>query len=262
MSEAKIDDGSVYFEIIGEGKPLVLICGITGSIEYYWQALLPELSAHYQVIAFDSRGMGKTKYPDKSFTIEQIADDVSNLLDHLGIEKASFFGHSMGSAVSQAFASKYPNRIEKMILCNTFSKLTSRNRTVVEGILDLLDENVPQKKIFWSQMPWMFSEAYLSNDQVKEKLKAFYAERKLCSIGLRRQIESLLIFDSEKWLGNLDVKTLVISSADDIMFPPEKGEQMAKKIKCARYVIIEGGHASPMERAPQLVTLIKDFLGK
>src|SRR3989338_5960245 len=106
MGFAKTDGGSVYFEIYGEGKPLVLICGITGSIDYYWQAMLPELTRNFQVIVFDSRGMGKTEYSSKNFLIESIANDIFFLLDHLGIEKASLFGHSMGSCVAQVFAHK------------------------------------------------------------------------------------------------------------------------------------------------------------
>ncbi len=261
MGEAKTDDGTLYFEICGEGKPLVLICGLTGSVDYYWHTLIVDLSAHFQVIMFDARGVGKTKYSQNGFLIEHIAEDVAHLLDHLGIEKATIFGHSMGSAVAQEFARKFPNRLDGMILCNTFAKLNSRDCIVIEGILSLLEEKIPMKKIFWSLMPWIYSDKHLDNDDRKQKLKQFYEQRVISSLGFKHQIEALLVFDSNEWLNKIDSKTMVISSKEDIMIPPHLGEELAEKIKNTKYVLIDGGHAAHIEQPELVISLIKDFIG-
>ncbi len=256
---AKTDDSSVYFEIYGEGKPLVLVCGLTGSVDYYWQAILPELARNFQVIVFDSRGMGKTQYTNKNFLIEGITNDIFFLLDHLGIEKVSLFGQSMGASVTQTFARKYPQRVENIILCNGFHQLNQKDRIMLEGVLSLLEEKVPVQKLFYLLMPWIFSEKFLSNTQTRNKLKEFYAHRSLSPEGVKHQIEALLVFNSGPWLKEIDVRTLVISSKDDLMFPLSEGEFLSSKIPDALYIEIEGGHASHVEQAPQLVSIIRDF---
>lgn len=260
MGYAKIDDGSLYFEIYGEGQPLVLICGITGSIDFYWHTVLQDLQTKFQVITFDTRGAGKTEYSQKSFTIDQLADDVSHLLDHLGIEKASVLGHSMGSAIAQTFAHKHPNRLSSMILCNTFPRLNHKDQLMISSILGLLDEDVPLKKIFWTFMPWIYSDHFLSDEQRREKVLEFYANRHIERIGFKQQAEALLMFDSRSWLDQVKADTLVISSSDDIMFPPELGNTMAEQIPKAKYIELSGGHAVHVEQSSKLTSLITDFI--
>lgn len=260
MGEAINDETKIYFEIYGDGEPLVLICGLTGSVDYYWHSLLTSLSSRFQVIIFDTRGMGKTRYNNQGFTLEQIADDAAHLLDHLGLEKASFFGHSMGAAVIQAFAKRYPTRIEKGILCNTFPKLNTKEEILLEGIRSIVKEEIPLKKVFWLLLPWIFSEAHLSSDAIKEKLRQFYETRTLSPLGLCHQIDALMAFDSTSWLSEIDTPMLVISSKEDIMFPSEIGRKMAEQLPNVSYVEIPGGHAAHVEQAPRLIELIRDYI--
>ena len=88
----------VYYEIYGEGKPLVLLHGNGGSIRSR-AAFIEEVSKKYKVIAFDSRCHGKSDCPVGYLTYEQMADDVDKVLRHLGIDTAYVWGHSDGGIV-------------------------------------------------------------------------------------------------------------------------------------------------------------------
>ncbi|GAH97822.1 unnamed protein product, partial [marine sediment metagenome] len=104
------------YKKFGEGDPLLLIMGYSGTIDLWATEMLKELAARYQVIIFDNRGMGKTTASDKEFTIELFADDTRGLLDALGIERAHVLGWSLGTYIAQEFALTYPDKVDKLIL--------------------------------------------------------------------------------------------------------------------------------------------------
>ena len=96
----KIDDIDVYYEIHGEGEPLLLVEGL-GYSTWMWFKQIPNFSREYQVIVFDNRGVGNTDKPDIEYTIEMMADDAAGLLRALDIESAHVLGVSMGGFIAQ-----------------------------------------------------------------------------------------------------------------------------------------------------------------
>lgn len=83
---------------------------------------------------------------------------------------------------------------------------------------------------------------------------------KIERIGFKQQAEALLMFDSRSWLDQVQADTLVISSSEDIMFPPELGKKMADQIQKAKYIELSGGHAVHVEQSSKLTSLITDFI--
>lgn len=108
------DGVKVYYEIYGQGKPLVLLHGNGGSIGSRAN-LIPDFAAHYQVIAFDSRCHGKTDCPKGYLTYEQMASDVNTVLNHLKIDSAYIWGHSDGGIVGLLLAIHYPKKVRKLL---------------------------------------------------------------------------------------------------------------------------------------------------
>lgn len=104
----------VYYEVYGEGKPLVLLHGNGGSIRSRAN-MLPELSAHYKVIAFDARCHGKTDCPTGYLTYEQIASDVNAVLDNLKLDSVYVWGHSDGGILGLLLAIHYPKKVKKIL---------------------------------------------------------------------------------------------------------------------------------------------------
>lgn len=94
MPTVKVNDINMYYEIRGEGEPLVLIGGLATDITEF-EGMIRELSQNYRVIAFDNRGAGRTDKPDIPYSIEMMTDDTAGLLNALGIELAHILGISM-----------------------------------------------------------------------------------------------------------------------------------------------------------------------
>src|SRR5262245_40141887 len=104
----------VYYEIYGEGKPVVLLHGNGGSIRSR-AALIEEFSKKYKVIAFDNRWHGRSDCPAGYLTYEQMADDVDKTLQHLGIDSAYIWGHSDGGIIGLLVAIHHPDKVKKLL---------------------------------------------------------------------------------------------------------------------------------------------------
>jgi 3-oxoadipate enol-lactonase len=126
MPSIRANEIEMYYEIHGEGEPLVLIAGLN-SDHTLFRGIIPRLAEKYQVVAFDNRGVGLTNKPDIPYTIDMMADDTAGLLDALDIKQAHILGVSMGGRIAASLALRYPDRIKSLILVST--TLMKRTRT-------------------------------------------------------------------------------------------------------------------------------------
>ncbi|MDO8635287.1 MAG: alpha/beta hydrolase, partial [Dehalococcoidia bacterium] len=117
-------DINIYYEIHGRGKPLVLLMGL-GCHSGLWLYQVQEFSKRFQVIVIDNRGVGRSDKPAGDYSIEMMADDTANLLKALAIPRAHILGMSMGGAIAQRFALRYPQMLDKLVSACTFSEQTS-----------------------------------------------------------------------------------------------------------------------------------------
>lgn len=114
MAFAKINGIDLYYEVHGEGHPLVLSHGI-GSNHLHWWQQIPEFSKHFRVISFDHRGFGFSK-DTNGLGPKVFIDDLEALLDHLDIRKAMLCGQSMGGVTVGGYAARHPERVTKLVL--------------------------------------------------------------------------------------------------------------------------------------------------
>jgi len=112
---APINGLQMYYEIHGEGEPLVLIHGAYMSIPSNWDALMPTLGKDHKVIAVELQNHGRTSDRDGPITYEGMADDVAALLDYLEVEKAALFGYSMGAGVAIRVAMQHPDKVTRLV---------------------------------------------------------------------------------------------------------------------------------------------------
>jgi len=118
MAMVKANGIEFYYEIHGEGAPLVLLEGL-GYSTWMWYKQVEELAKHFKVIIFDNRGVGKTEKPDMDYTIDLFAEDTAEILSEIDVHKAHILGVSMGGFIGQAFVAKYPEMVDKLVLCST-----------------------------------------------------------------------------------------------------------------------------------------------
>ena len=106
---------NIYYELAGEGTPLLLIRGLGSTCEGF-RAQIGGLAPHFQVVAFDNRCVGRTDQPQIPFTIADMADDTAALLDALEIESAHVFGVSLGGMIAQELSLRHPHKVRRLAL--------------------------------------------------------------------------------------------------------------------------------------------------
>jgi pimeloyl-ACP methyl ester carboxylesterase len=113
---AGINGLKMYYEVYGEGKPIVLLHGSYMTIPLNWSHFLPLLSKDRKVIALEMQGHGRTRDIARKFSYEGMADDVSELLKHLKIDRADILGYSMGGGVAFQVAVRHPEQVRRLVV--------------------------------------------------------------------------------------------------------------------------------------------------
>src|SRR5436190_1898710 len=115
MAWAELTDVRCYYEILGQGEPLLLVPGL-GVTCRTWDPVLPELARHFTLIMVDNRGLGLSapKRPPRSTA--DYSTDLLELLDHLQLDRAHVMGLSLGGIISQRFAVDHPSRVDRLVL--------------------------------------------------------------------------------------------------------------------------------------------------
>lgn len=119
---ATVNGIKVYYEVHGEGKPIVLLHGAFYTIEMNWGQLIPELSKTRKVIAIELQGHGHTPFSERELSITTLASDVEKVMDYLKIDSADVAGYSMGGSVAYQFAVQSPKRLRKLVIISSTYK--------------------------------------------------------------------------------------------------------------------------------------------
>jgi pimeloyl-ACP methyl ester carboxylesterase len=117
---AHVNGLEMYYEVHGTGQPLVLLHGGVGAIEMFGE-VLPLLADGLQVIAVDLQAHGRTADIDRPMRFESMADDIGDLIEHLGLEEADVMGYSLGGGVALQTAIRHPQLVHKLVLVSTLS---------------------------------------------------------------------------------------------------------------------------------------------
>jgi pimeloyl-ACP methyl ester carboxylesterase len=131
---------NMYYEIHGEGQPLVLLHGAFSGIGTSFGKLLPRLSTRRQVIAFELQAHGRTADIDRSLRLENMADDVAEAIRHLGLGQADILGYSMGAAVALHVVVRHPQVVRKLIFVSATYKLSGIHPGLMEGLAEMKPE--------------------------------------------------------------------------------------------------------------------------
>jgi pimeloyl-ACP methyl ester carboxylesterase len=264
----KIKDLEMYYEVHGNGFPLIMITGYSGSVEG-WDVLVPrvsDLSKHYKVITIDNRGSGRSSAPEGDYSIRTMADDVARLLDFLKIPKAHVLGVSMGGMIAQEVAINYPEKVKGLILI-----CTSPGGSAFDAI--------PGQREVLKKLTWMFAPPQgmsledLRNEILRlmyyekyfEKNKAqiiAYVPKYLTPLStFEKHYDAGIKFDTYNRLEKIRSKTLVIHGEDDMLIKPEGARILAKRIPDAELKTFkQAGHCVMEEKWEEVKPVILDFL--
>jgi pimeloyl-ACP methyl ester carboxylesterase len=265
MPKAQSNGIELYYEIHGEGKPLVLISGL-GYSSWQWHEMVPLLAEKFQVITFDNRGVGQSDKPAGPYTAGMLAQDTVGLLDALKIEKAVIVGHSMGGFIAQAIALDFPQRVEKLILCSTNFGGPNHAPITPEAMKVLTDVTSDALTRFknglavstapgWSERNPAMIEEWIQWRVANPIEPVHYQAQMAIGLGLLPEAAAF-----ENKLPRLNVPTLILFGAHDKVVPPANADLLAQKIAGSTVVIFpDAGHFFPIEIAEAASRTILDF---
>ncbi|HEX6269015.1 MAG TPA: alpha/beta fold hydrolase [Anaerolineales bacterium] len=267
MPKIKTSNIELYYEIHGEGKPIVMISGLGYSL-WQWHRMVPFVAQRFQVITFDNRGVGQSDKPAGPYTAQMLAADTAGLLEALGIEKAIIMGHSMGGFVAQAIALDFPQKVEQLILCSTGFGGPRHVPATPEAMKMMTDVTVDALTRFKNGLAVSTAAGWAEKnpDMIEEWTKWRMANpiepvhyQAQLAIGLGMISEAAAF---ETHLSRINVPTLILSGAHDQVVPPENAALLAEKIPNSQVVIFpDAGHFFPIEIPEAASRAVIDFAG-
>ena len=256
----------LYYELHGNGEPLVLIPGI-GYDGWMWHRMMPGLEDHFQVISIDNRGAGQSDKPAGPYTAQILAADIVGMLDDFGIAKAHILGHSMGGFIAQALAIDYPERVDRLILSATNFGGPRHVPISAEAMAVLTDVSGDpiarlRRGIVISCAPG-FAEAnsefvaYWVNYRIAHPIDpAGYQAQLAIGMGLLAEAASF-----EHRLADVTAPTLILFGAHDRVVPQANAALLAASLPDARVEILpDAGHFFPFETPDAASAAVIQFL--
>ncbi len=222
---APVNGINMYYEIHGDGSPLVLIHGGGSTIQTTFGRILPLIAQHFKVIAVELQAHGHTSDRDSAESFEQDADDVAALLHHLTINKAHIFGFSNGGNTAMQIAIRHPELVNRLILASTFYKR--------EGMIPGFFDGMKQASL--DVMPQALKDAFLQINPDSTKLMTMFKKDK----------ERMLQFKDwrDESLSSIKSPALIISGDEDVVLPAH-AVTMSQLIPNSRLVILPATHGS------------------
>jgi pimeloyl-ACP methyl ester carboxylesterase len=242
----------MYYEIYGDGKPLVLIHGGGSTVQTSFGKIIPLLAKTRKVIGVELQAHGRTSDRNAPISFEQDADDVAVLLKNLDIDKADVLGFSNGGNTTMQLAIRHPEVVDRIIVASAFYKRDGMG----PGFWDFM------KKGTINDMPSVLKEEFLKVNPDSAKLQNLFEK---CS-------QRMLTF--KDWndgdLRSIKAKTLIVAGDNDVA-TPEHYVIMHRQIPESKLMIIPGGHGEFMgeisfpnteRNAASFALLIEEFLRK
>ncbi len=141
-SYAAVNGLNMYYEIHGAGKPLVLLHGSLTTIDTSFGKLLPSLAMNRQIIAVEQQGHGHTADIDRPLSYEHMAEDTAELLRQLRIDRADFFGYSLGAAIALQIAIRHPSLVDRLVLASPAYRTDGLYPEVAAGEADMKPDSL------------------------------------------------------------------------------------------------------------------------
>ncbi|TXT64002.1 MAG: 2-hydroxy-6-oxo-6-phenylhexa-2,4-dienoate hydrolase [Promethearchaeota archaeon] len=276
MAIAKVNGIKIDYEIQGEGNdiPLILVSGWALK-KQMWLAVAPPLSEHFKVITFDNRGCGKSDRPEGPYSLDDYADDILGLMDHLNLDKANLMGYALGAMIVMHFALKYVDHVDKLILLNTVAKYDTDD-LVLDGIkinskaLDF-QQNAP-KKYFMKSAKMAFHRGFIKELEenpdkkfhnlwtVDEWVKEYNIDAQTPQ-DVENQGKAMLGLNLLEDLDKISAETLIIAGSNNKIHPKTAMEAMHEKIPNSTIEVLKrAGDMTYLSRAPEINQLVIDFL--
>jgi 3-oxoadipate enol-lactonase/4-carboxymuconolactone decarboxylase len=248
----------LFYRLEGvEGRPILVLSSSLGTDHEMWAQQVPDLLPYFQVLRYDTRGLGASDAPSGDYSIERLGRDVLSLVDDLRISKFAFCGLSLGGMVGQWLGANALDRVTALVLANTSplvdakSSWDDRRHAVLKSGMAAIVDMVMQR--FFSPGTLASGDPYVSS--VRATLLGTNP------VGYASCCAAIRDMDHTPLLRTIKVPTLVISGDHDLSTPWDRhGEILAREIPGAKAVRLPAAHLSNIERPRSFTEALLDFL--
>lgn len=257
MPLAKLQDGQIHYEWAGpEQAPVLVFSNSLGTTWRMWDPQAAELSKHFRVLRYDTRGHGESSVTPGPYSIAQLSRDVVQLLNALGLDRVHFCGLSMGGMTGMFLGANAPEMFNKIVLCNTAAKIgtpetwNARINAVREGGMKAVASSVIER--------WLTSGFRATH--LAETAAVLGMLESVNPQGYVANCAAVRDADLREALGAVRVPTLILAGSHDPATTPADGEFVAKRIPGAHYVEVPAAHLSNIEAHDDFNRAVTEFL--
>jgi 3-oxoadipate enol-lactonase len=261
MPTTEANGQTLYYEVHGEGEPLLLVMGLAADT-LAWALQVPAFSARHRTVIFDNRDVGQSSMADGPYEITDMARDTLALADALELKSFHLAGVSMGGAIAQEVALAAPDRIRSLTLAMTWPRGGAWAAKLSELWSARVHEMSPEQRVD-ELMLLTLSEAFFENAEGVAWLRDLMLQNPhpQPAEAFARQLDASSRQDTVDRLGELNMPTHVIGAEHDILVPVWKSRELSELIPGAKLDVIEAcPHGANLERAEEFNRLVLDFI--
>ena len=261
MPVSRVNGIDIYYEIHGEGEPVIFGNGVFSNT-LGWINQVPVFSKEYQVILYDMRGQGQSDKPEAPYSFDIHAEDQKALLEDIGISKVHHVGISYGAELGLVFALKYPEMLKSLVACSAVSHVGPLLNEMCQLWRYACELGDPEL-FYHTTVPLNFGETFIrENTAILEQAKVRYTQ--LDYPPLVRLCDAFLMLNITDQLSKIKTPTCVIGGEKDIIKPVYPYSRMIHdKLPNSEMVIVrDSGHAVTFEKPEEFNSIVLRFLHK
>lgn len=264
MSLLNFKGRNIYYDVQGEGKPILILNGIMMSTKS-WEPFVKSFSANNQFIRVDFIDQGQSdKLENSAYTLDIQVEILESLIKHLDVHKVNIVGISYGGEVATLFAIKYPYLVDRLVLFNT-TPYTSPWLAEIGHQWNAIGRTRDGQTYYQATIPVIYSPSYyearLDWMKNREKILIPVFSNPVFLDAMERLTNSAESYDARKDIKNIEAPTLIVAADEDALTPLKNQIELHEQIKHSELVILPGvGHASMYERPMLFVSLVLGFI--
>jgi len=241
MSGVLINGSLLHYEILGRGKPLILVHGWLGSWRY-WVPIMDGLSSDYRTYALDLWGFGDSDKSRERYELDAYIDLLVAFMDELGLWRVPVVGHTLGAAIAAKLAVEHPDRVSKIMAIGLPLSSQGINRKLLAA-----GPNDSLGRLFWHrQKPY---------DEVES------GASKAAKNAIALTIQQVAQLDMHSLLDDINVPVLTLYGGKDSVVDPAQADEVDEEHYAARSIVLPGTRHFPMLDEPATFTrLLRDFM--
>jgi pimeloyl-ACP methyl ester carboxylesterase len=263
MPTIEVNGQTLYYEVHGEGEPLLCVMGLSADT-LAWMLQLPSFSAAHRTVIFDNRDVGQSSTAEGPYEIADMAQDTLALADALELDSFHLLGVSMGGAIAQELAIGAPDRVRTLTLAVTFAAGGAWARKLSEVWAARVRRSSREERVD-ELMLLSFSEQFFENADQAEFVRGMMLQNPhpQDAEAFIRQLDASAGHDAREGLRSLELPTHVIGAEHDILVPVWKSRELAELIPGARLTVLPGApHGVNVEGAERFNRAVLDFIAE